>query len=156
MRAISINLSGGSAVSGFLNPGNYVDILVTFPRTEGEETQTITLLQAVTVLAVNTRLGGPEAGPKERAKPSVTLAITPEQAERLTHSNSQGAITLTLRNDIDVTHVVTHGAMSTDLLGGKTDEKRIQIKEWKKATGKKTDGSLIIIKGPQQTKEKVR
>lgn len=156
MRAISINITGGSAVSGFLNPGNYVDILVTFAGGQGEETETITLLQAVTVLAVDARLGGSGTGAGDRAAPSITLAVTPEQAEKLTHSNSQGAITLTLRNDIDVTHVETHGAMSNDLLGGETEDKRIPISQWKTATKQNTDGSLIIIKGPTQSKEKVR
>ena len=156
MRAISINITGGSAVSGFLNPSNYVDILVTFQSADNVETQTVTLLTAVTVLAVDARLGDSSSGATDPARPSITLAVTPEQAERLTHATSQGDITLTLRNDIDVTAVTSHGVRSKDLLGGETDDKRIPITEWKKATSEKSDGSVIIIKGPSQTKQKVR
>jgi len=156
MRAISINITGGSAVSGFLNPSNYVDIIVTFQGSDNVETQTITLLTAVTVLAVDERLGDSSSSATDPARPSITLAVTPEQAEKLTHANSQGEITLTLRNDIDVTDVTSHGVRSQDLLGGETDDKRIEIKNWKMATSEKSDGSVIIIKGPSQDKQKVR
>jgi Flp pilus assembly protein CpaB len=57
MRALSIDISDGSAVSGFLNPGNYVDVIVTIEGDDTREAETVTLLQAVTVLAVNNRMG---------------------------------------------------------------------------------------------------
>lgn len=118
MRAVSINISDGSAVSGFLNPGNYVDVLVTILGDDRTE-KTVTLLQATRVLAVDNRLGS-SANTRGEAgyKPSVTLAVTPEQAERLAHSQIEGDVVLTLRNDIDVTQVETHGADASRLLGG--------------------------------------
>lgn len=118
--------------------------------------ETVTLLQAKTVLAVNARVGSGQAGTSERAKPSVTLAVTPEEAEKLTHAAVEGAVVLTLRNDIDVTHVETHGARSENLLGGKTSEKRIEVTEWKSRAAEKRDGSLLIIKGGKTKKEKIR
>lgn len=154
MRALSINISDGSAVSGFLNPGNYVDVLVTIDGDEGREAETRTLLQAVTVLAVNNRLGaGAEA--VERSKPAVTLAVTPELAEKLTHAIAQGTVTLTLRNDIDVTSVEVHGAKVSELIGGKTDEKRISVKDWTARTTKSVDGTVTIISGRSEKREKV-
>ena len=161
MRAISVNINGGSAVSGFLNPGNYVDVLVTVIGTDGRETETNTLLQAITVLAVNARMGvgGTTGEAAERVKPSVTLAVTPEQAEKLTHAVAEGNVTLTLRNDIDVTHEDTHGAMSKDLLGGDDGNREvITIKEWNKRAQVKgrSDGTLTIIKGNKEQKEKVK
>ena len=156
MRALSINISDGSAVSGFLNPGNYVDILVTLEGATGtDESETVTLLQAVTVLAVNSRVGGTNSV-GEDGKPSITVAITPEQAERLTHAVAEGEVTLTLRNDIDVTHVETHGAFINKLLGGEDDDKRITVTEWKEKTSRSKDGTLIIIQGDQTKKEKIR
>lgn len=156
MRAMSINISDGSAVSGFLNPGNYVDVLVTIDGDDSREAETQTLLQAVTVLAVNNRLGN-RAESLERARPSVTLAITPDLAEKLTHAVAQGTVTLTLRNDIDVTHVDTHGALASTLLGGVTDEKRITVKEWTARTRTNADGvgALTIIQGRDVTREKL-
>lgn len=163
MRALSINITNGSAVSGFLNPGNYVDVILTI-KTQGQEEQaeTNTLLQAVPVLAVNNRLGtdaATESRGGEAIKPSVTVAVTPEQAEKLAHAVSQGVVTLTLRNDIDVTSVETNGAFTDQLLGGGGEEgeaKRIPVKEWRARAATKTDGSLIIIKGQDIETEKVR
>jgi pilus assembly protein CpaB len=159
MRALSINISAGSAVSGFLNPGNYVDVIVTLKATQGEPAQTFTMMQAMTILAVNTRLGdvqSTEGSRGSQAKPSVTLAVTPEQAETLTHAHDQATLTLTLRNDIDVTNVLTNGAVVGELLGGEDSAKRLTIGEWHSAGGTdKRDGSLIIIKGASQNTENV-
>ncbi len=159
MRALSINISSGSAVSGFLNPGNYVDVIVTLKPSGGKPAQTFTMMQAMTILAVNTRLGdvqSTEASRSSSNRPSVTLAVTPEQAEKLTHAHDQAVLTLALRNDIDVTNVVTNGAVVGQLLGGQNGEKRLTIPEWNVTRGgSKSDGSLIIIKGARQQTEKV-
>ncbi len=157
MRAVSINITGGAAVSGFLNPGNYVDVLVTVRGgQDGRAAETNTLLQAITVLAVNARMGvGSESSGERRGRPSVTLAVTPEQAEQLTHAVAEGTVTLTLRNDIDVTHIETNGAFAEDLLGA-TKEERIPIVEWKKRTEKRSDGSILVIRGSAEKKERVR
>jgi pilus assembly protein CpaB len=156
MRAISINISDGSAVSGFLNPGNYVDVLVTIEGDESREAETNTLLQAVTVLAVNNRLGNTTSESSDRSKASVTVAVTPDLAEKLTHAVAQGTVTMTLRNDIDVTHVETHGAFASSLLGGATDEKRITVKEWTERRRESADGTVTIIQGRDQRTEKTR
>lgn len=171
MRAISLDISGGSAVSGFLNPGNYVDILVTI--TDGEKIlNTVVLLEAVTVLAVNDRLGNAERLSKAeqkkkkqngeggsrrvRSKPSVTIAVTPDQAERVIYAQEQGRITLTLRNDIDVTAVDTHAPMKKERLIGKggEDGDRIDLKLFNER--RPQDGTTILIKGDRKETEKAR
>lgn len=118
MRAVSINITDGSAVSGFLNPGNYVDVLVTIEGSSGDE-KTVTLIQACYTLAVDDRMGGDYGSRRSEGnvRPSVTLAVTPEQAEKLAHAHIKGDVTLTLRNDIDVTQVETHGATASRLIG---------------------------------------
>jgi pilus assembly protein CpaB len=141
MRAVTLDVGDGSAVSGFLNPGNYVDVLVTLP---GETAETVTLLQAITVLAVDRRLGeGEVAAP---GRPSVTLAVTPEQAERVTHAVAQGEVTLTLRSDIDVTELTAHGAVTSDLLGTAPD--RADVGEWVQRNAEGAEGMLLLIHGP--------
>lgn len=169
MRAISLDISGGSAVAGFLNPGNYVDILVTIH--DGEKVlNTITLLQAVTVLAVNDRLGNAKrltaeeekaakqnkSAKKKKVRPSITIAVTPDQAEKVIYANEQGSITLTLRNDIDVTAVEEHEAMNKSVLIGRggDDGDRIDMKEFQERRSK--DGSMIVIKGAKKEKQKTR
>lgn len=107
MRAISIRVAEAQALAGFLNPGNYVDLLVTFTPdgSSGVTTTTKTLLQAVFVLGVNSRMQketAAEAAKRGAAEPSVTLLVTAEQAEQVAHAENLGALTLTLLNDQDV------------------------------------------------------
>ena len=155
MRAISVNLQGGAVVSGFLNPGNYVDVIVSLRDSENKGvTRTITMLQAVTVLAVNSRLA---SGDHTRGKSaaSVTLAVTPSDGEKLAHASSQGRVTLTLRNDIDVTHVLMHGDLQEDAdrIGGDSVA-RTSISNWQQRKAKSRDGSLLIIRGSDVRKER--
>jgi pilus assembly protein CpaB len=161
MRAVSMNITDASAVSGFLNPGNYVDVLVTIkPRgsIRSQKPKTITLLQAVYVLAVDNRMGG-EDSQDGKVKPSVTLALTPEQAEMVTHAKIEGAVTLTLRNDVDVTKVETHGAQNGVLIG-RAENPAMSVKELiqkvQPAASDKPKGSeLHIIRGGKLIKKSV-
>jgi pilus assembly protein CpaB len=154
MRAMSININDGSAVSGFLNPGNYVDVLVTIEGEDEKPAETVTLLQAVTVLAVNNRLGDIDGEMVENSgKPSVTLAVTPDLAEKLTHAVAQGNVTLTLRNDIDVTQVETHGALVANLLGAEDEGARITVREWRARTEASSSNTIMLIQGPSTKTE---
>lgn len=125
-RAISIGISDGQGVSGFLNPGNYVDILLTIQSEKLDEKRTVTMMQAVKVLAVNSRLSLDQDEGKgmdgAEHRPSVMIAVTPDDAERITHATNAGTLTLTLRNDVDVTHQMTNGAHSEKLLGKKEEQ----------------------------------
>ncbi len=154
MRAISFNITDGSAVSGFLNPGNYVDILVTLQDPREEELRTLTLEQAIQVIAVDSRMGDGPGQEREgaAAAPSVTLAVSPEQAERLMHANANGAITLTLRNDVDVTEVETNGATAGRLIG-RQDAPAIRMSEVKTRTN--PDGTMVIILGEREREMRI-
>jgi len=114
MRALSLSISGGQALKGFLQPGNYVDIL----ETSGETT-TI-LMQAVFVLAVDSRMEKETAleAMKRRGQqsPNVTFLVTSEQAETVVSAQSEGLLTLALRNDLDVNYAKTSGIDAEGLL----------------------------------------
>jgi pilus assembly protein CpaB len=124
MRAISINIEDGAALSGLLNPGNYVDVLVTIMPDEDaqgaeKDPKTETILQAVFVLGVNSRMKQEKAEVAEQKRghqrPSVTLLVTADQAEQVAHAENLGDIRLTLRNDLDVNFTVLEGVDMTDL-----------------------------------------
>ncbi|MCA9489454.1 MAG: Flp pilus assembly protein CpaB [Myxococcales bacterium] len=155
MRAVSLDLTDGSAVSGFLAPGNYVDVLVTLPG-ESDVSETVTLLQATTVLAVAGDLGSEDAsrGSGRRA-PTITVSVTPEEAERVSHAIAQGKVTLTLRGDIDVTHAETHGARASSLLG-EDEQERVTIRQWKEILEERGSGELLLIHGSQVKSEPAR
>lgn len=158
MRAISINVADGAALSGFLNPGNYVDLLVTL-RTQGQGTEvTETLLQAVYVLAVNSRLTAEthtaedadretaRARETKRFKPSVTLAVTPDQAEQVAHAEKEGKITLALRNDLDVGFAEVDGANVAEVLGEQPKVAAPRPKAAPKPAPEPTGPTLTIIR----------
>ncbi len=125
MRAISVEVAGGKALAGFLNPGNYVDVIVTIKPDESveaegaltQEAETRTFLQAVFVLGVNSRMQRETAQASREKRgggpPSVTLLVNAEQAESVAHYDGLGELTLTLRNDQDVD--VSAGGASVDI-----------------------------------------
>lgn len=155
MRAVSINVSDGSAVSGFLNPGNYVDLLVTIEGENRNDPTTRTLLQAVYVLAVNNRLGTGSSDPDEqsrpnrRYRPSVTLAVTPDQAEAVAHAEKKGTVTLALRNDLDVGYAEVGGADAGDVLGEVRPAPVRKRPRPAPAPAKPQETTLQIIRGSQ-------
>jgi pilus assembly protein CpaB len=157
-RALSVNIANGKAVAGFLNPGNYVDLLITIKDSEEKAVRTLTMLQALKCLAIDDRLGigghtRTQKG-KRHGPPSVTFEVTPEEAQRITHANRLGDITLTLRNDIDVTHQETHGARTNALIGRDQIKKVSNLKSRKRTTKKKKDKILIIQGGKIENRTK--
>ncbi|MCO4744045.1 MAG: Flp pilus assembly protein CpaB [Proteobacteria bacterium] len=154
MRALPVNITNGSAVSGFVMPGNYVDVLVSVNNgVVTNEKQTLTLLQAVQVLAVDNMVGQGEALNTGKQAPSVTLALTPEDALKMTHSVREAAVTLTLRNDIDVTEVETNGASPKDLIGKDSMRKKVRRGSGTSSSTATTTTTLKIIRG-QRVEEK--
>lgn len=174
MRAISVEVAGGAALAGFLNPGNYVDVIVTIrpdesvegnEDTKKAEAETKTFMQAVFVLGVNNRMQreDAEASKQKRGKvtPSVTLLVSAEQAEAVAHYDELGELTLTLRNDQDVeeTALQTAGVNVEDLraiLAGpeKVERERVIKKGPAKVVAPKND-TLIIIKGTERIEQEM-
>ena len=112
LRAVSINVGGNNAVSSLIAPNDRVDVLgtFTFPSddTPGDvKNVTLTILQDVTVLATGQRMANDNSGlfnapGRQAAYSTVTLEVTPNEAELLVFAeNSQGRLTLTLRNPLD-------------------------------------------------------
>jgi pilus assembly protein CpaB len=111
-RALSIAVSGASAVSGMVEPDDHVDVLGTFSfpskTVVGEmETVTLTILQDVTVLATGQDISKSYASRRTPARntsySTITLAVWPREAELLVFAQQvQGRLTLALRNSSDV------------------------------------------------------
>jgi pilus assembly protein CpaB len=106
-RALAIPVDRTSSLGGLLAPNDHVDILGTFMKPETRSWITLTLLQNVTVLAVGAQLGSDmraiDDETKKRGFQTVTVLVTPEEAELLTFSIDKGKITLSLRNENDIT-----------------------------------------------------
>jgi pilus assembly protein CpaB len=103
MRAVSVSLSPReSPVVGLLRKGQFVDVHLT-PRLDNNQTSrlrngvTITLLTGIRVLAVG---GSPESESANPESPnSVTLELTPEQANILILAHEKGEIALSYNPD---------------------------------------------------------
>lgn len=100
-RVLTIHADSGSIFGGLLRPGDSVDVLYTTTREGSPEPVTISLLQNVLVLAVGRDTGSTEGDGKPGS--DVSLSVTVEQAQVLTHATGQGRMTLVLRNAGDLT-----------------------------------------------------
>ncbi|WP_028571501.1 Flp pilus assembly protein CpaB [Desulfonatronum lacustre] len=108
-RAVAVEGDKVIGLSGFIHPGNKVDVLVTWMDAETEEDVTKIVLENVTVLATGTVMQETENGATAPVD-VYTLELTPEETEILTHVRNQGRLQFALRSPIDVNSVVTRGA----------------------------------------------
>ena len=97
MRAVSVRVNDVVSVAGFVQPGSRVDVLST--GSQGNDRQTTTVLENVLVLAVGKNLDQNAA--EAPAAPVITLAVSPDDAQRLALASQEGRIQLSLRNPLD-------------------------------------------------------
>jgi pilus assembly protein CpaB len=114
MRAVAVKVDEVIGVAGFVVPGVHVDVLATVEQQQ--DTMTRTFVPDVQVLASGTRYDRAQDG-KPIPTTVVTLAVTPQDAERIALAQSAGRVVLALRNPLDVQPVETQGARLTTLLG---------------------------------------
>src|SRR5947209_3856027 len=121
MRAVSVRVNDVAGVAGFVLPGMHVDVLVTGrpPAENGDITSTV--LQNILVLSAGQTIQ-PDARGQAIQAPTVTLLVTPEQAEVLTLAGADGHIQLVLRNSSDQTIEKTPGRHVGDLYSGHTPQ----------------------------------
>ncbi|MFM8560276.1 MAG: Flp pilus assembly protein CpaB, partial [bacterium] len=116
MRAASIEVNQVSGVSGFVLPGDRVDVLTTIdPRRDGQDAITRTLLQSVEVLAAGQKTTQNENKPL--TVQAVTLLVDPRGAEMLAHAQHQGELHLVLRNPEDQSHNEVASFSTREMIG---------------------------------------
>lgn len=181
-RAMTVSTNTEDAVAGLLQPGNYVDIIVTIkpedPAAAGAKWVTDTILQAIKVLAVGGSLSDtsvvveqkkvtnaadgtkkvevkkkdPKADAARRLKPSITLEVTPDEAEKLALAVAQGDIYVVLRSDIDTMQYANQGVKtSTTLIGLPTLPVTTSAKRPEVATSVPDGPSAVVIQGSTKT-----
>ena len=117
-RAIAVKVDKVIGVSGFIRPGNRVDILMTLATGRTFDPVTKTILGNILVLAVGSETKE-RKGLEEKSSPTdvITLEVTPEEAEKLALAATEGRLQLALRNFSDTEDVVTHGTTVSTLVG---------------------------------------
>jgi pilus assembly protein CpaB len=99
MRAVSVRVNDVVSVAGFVQPGSHVDVLATGNQ-GGNDRQTTTVLENVLVLAVGKSLDRNPLADAPTA-PVITLAVSPDDAQKLALVSQEGRIQLSLRNPMD-------------------------------------------------------
>jgi len=116
MRAVSAEVNQVSGVSGFVLPGDRVDVLVTVrPRGANDDPITETVLQNTEVLAAGQKTAN--EGNKPITVQAVTLLLDPSGAQVLTHAQREGEIMLVLRNPEDRDTMKVAGLSTGRMLG---------------------------------------
>lgn len=98
-RAITLPVDEINSISGLLEPGDLIDLLVTVERERKK--LTVPLLEKVQVMATGQRsVDDPRSG-ERRSYSTVTLDIDPQQAQHLIVAREAGHLTALLRNPDD-------------------------------------------------------
>jgi pilus assembly protein CpaB len=112
-RAIAVKVNAETLAGGFVLPGSRVDVVST-RRGGATESESTIIMQNMLVLAVDTTAVR-DTQTQSILGSTVTLAATPEEANRLSLAASGGELRLTLRTPDDTRIVRLPGAKWSDL-----------------------------------------
>ncbi|HET6275513.1 MAG TPA: Flp pilus assembly protein CpaB [Candidatus Cybelea sp.] len=101
MRAVSIPVDRVKDVSGLIQPGDRVDVIAIPPsKQNGPPPKAVTIFRGIRVLAVGNALENPSVtpSPQEQEASTVTLEVTPHQADILAWADTNATLRLALRS----------------------------------------------------------
>jgi pilus assembly protein CpaB len=116
MRAAAIRVNDVNGVAGFVQPGDRVDVLLTRSKTgnDREQTDTTLLLQNVKVLGIDQQAD--DKTDKPTVAKTLTLEVSPDDAQKLTLASSIGNLSVSLRNYADPAPVAARRLTIGDLV----------------------------------------
>jgi pilus assembly protein CpaB len=119
-RAMTVKVDDAAGISGFIQPGTLVDVVVTIDPEGIARTNPISkiVLQNIKVLASGQNIDKPKDEREATSVKAVTLQVTPEQAEKLALASSEGKLQLVMRSQIDQGDEQTKGVDKRNLLNG--------------------------------------
>ena len=98
-RALTFQVDEVSSQSGMIVPGDKVDLLATVST--GGDSTTFELLRNVVILATGTAMDKEQSDASEQHYRTVTMAVKPTDAARITHARAIGKLTLIVRSPSD-------------------------------------------------------
>jgi len=118
-RALTVRVDDVSGVAGFIHPGDHVDILAEMKIPKADDNLSKTILQNIVVLTTG-QIWEQKGENKPVVVNTVTLELTPDQAEVLNLASNVGKIRLSLRNRSNTAAVPTKGVAVSHLtnMGG--------------------------------------
>ncbi|HEX8748773.1 MAG TPA: Flp pilus assembly protein CpaB [Pyrinomonadaceae bacterium] len=120
-RAMTVKVDDVVGISGFIQPGTLVDVVVVInPEENTVEKGPVSkiVLQNIKVLANGQNIDKPKDDREANSVKAVTLQVTPEQAEKLALASTEGKLQLVMRNSIDQDDEQTNGVNKRTLLSG--------------------------------------
>lgn len=98
MRAITVPTTEVASIGGYIMPGDKIDILARYPS--AEDAQVVEKIQNIEVLEKGPYAVGSE-GEQTGVPTSVTILVTPGQADTIANASLNGSLYFTLRNPVD-------------------------------------------------------
>ena len=100
MRAMSIPIDKVKGVSGLIQPGDRVDVIAIPPKSGDSPPPAVAILRGIRVLAVGPLLENSSAtpSPQEQISTTITLEVTPKQADLLSMADVNTQLRLALRS----------------------------------------------------------
>ena len=120
-RAMTVKVDDAAGISGFIQPGALVDVVVVIDPKENNSNQdpiSKIVLQNIKVLANGQNIDKPKDEREAMTVKAVTLQVTPEQAEKLALAANEGKLQLVMRNSTDQGDTQTVGVNKRSLLTG--------------------------------------
>src|SRR5918996_1497845 len=128
-RAMTVKVDDVVGISGFIQPGTLVDVVVTIDPAERAGMQdpiSKIVLQNIKVLANGQNIDKPENEREANSVKAVTLLVTPDQAEKLALAASEGKLQLVMRNQIDQGDEQTKGVNKRELITGERAKQQVE------------------------------
>lgn len=149
-RAMTVAVDQVAGVAGFINPGNMVDVVLIVTPPGATQTLSKIVLQNMPVLAIGQIVEQKEGKPV--VVPTVTMDVTPEDAENLAIASTQGRLQLVLRKFGDKEVAKTVGSTVTRVISGAA----VKARPMKVAKARKPVEEAIsveVFRGGKKTQE---
>lgn len=145
MRAFALRVNVSSGVSGFLRPGDKIDIYWT--GSAGGQTVSRLILDGVELIAID------QVSDKDAARPTVartiTVSVSPLTVASLAQAQATGNLQMSLRGVEDDTDSGTIEVNQTDLLGDRSAAPAAPVQQKKVCTIKqRIDGNRVDVEVP--------
>jgi pilus assembly protein CpaB len=143
--AVTVKTDEVSGVAGFISPGDRIDVISEMNAPGTNEHYSKIILQNLKVLSKG-QVWDQTADKKPQVVPTVTLQVTPQQAETLNLASFQGRIRLALRNQLNHKNFYTSG-IETSQLCNKTKTPATQPVAPSNGDSKAKGRMVQVIKG---------
>ena len=152
-RALTVKVDEVAGVAGFVHPGDHVDVLMDMAmKDEGaQEHFSKTILHDITILTIG-QIWEQKGENKPMVVNTVTLELSPDQAEVLNLASNNGKIRLALRNRNNKTVAQTAGVTTSILVNGANAKKETPVAAVQTA---REDKRVEVIKGLDRSEAKL-